>query len=132
MVTDPIADLLTRMRNASLAGLPTVKIPASKTKERILQVLLDEGYIGKFETVQDEPGKPQLKVFLKYSENGQSVLRVIDRLSTPGRRRYVGYEDIPKYRGGLGTIVISTSQGMLCDREARVRKVGGELICSVF
>ena len=114
MATDQIADLLTRVRNAQRAGHPAVAVPASKTKERVLKVLQDEGYIASFESAEDSDGKP------------------LRRMSRPGRRLYVGSDNIPVQRGGLGLVVVSTSKGMLSDREARRLGVGGELICAVF
>ena len=132
MVTDQVADLLTRIRNASRAGHPSVRIPASGSKQRILQVLIDEGYLASFEKTEDESGKPELKVMLRYDNRGQPVIREIKRVSTPGRRVYVGKDDIPRNRGGLGMLVVSTSKGVLADREARKQGVGGELVCSVF
>ena len=132
MTTDPIADLLTRIRNALAAGHLSVKVPVSKTKERILKVLLDEGYIDGFEVVEPEPGKKQFKIQLRYIADGRPVIQELTRLSKPGRRRYVGKSDIPRYRSGLGVVVVSTSKGMLSDVDARREGVGGELICAVF
>ncbi len=132
MATDQIADLLTRVRNAQRAGHPAVAVPASKTKERVLKVLQDEGYIASFESTEDSDGKPQLKIYLRYTEANKPVIRELRRISRPGRRMYVGSDAIPVQRGGLGLVVISTSKGMLSDREARRLGVGGELICSVF
>lgn len=132
MNTDPIADLLTRIRNAYVAKHDSTNIPASRAKESVLNVLLEEGYIANVEKLTDANDKPILKVYLRYSTTGEAVLKEIDRLSRPGRRVYVGKDDIPRHRGGLGTVVVSTPNGMLCDREARKSGVGGELICSVF
>jgi len=132
MVTDQIADLLTRIRNAHQAGFPSVKVPASKKKEAVIKVLQDEGYVASFEALKDESEKPIYKVHLRYMDNGTPVIREIKRLSKPGRRVYVGKDKIPVFRGGLGTIVVSTSKGVLSDRAARKEGVGGELVCSVF
>lgn len=132
MVTDPIADLLTRIRNAQKAGHPAVTIAASHAKERILTVLQDEGYIERVDADKDAEGRAQLKVLLKYTTAGRPVIKDLRRISKPGRRVYVSKEEIPAVRGGLGVIVVSTSRGMLSDREARKQGVGGELICSVF
>lgn len=132
MITDQIGDLLTRIRNAQGAGHPSVNIPASKTKEQILAVLQDEGYIASYQAVKDEDGKPQLKVFLRYDNNGVAVIRELKRISRPGKRQYVSKNDIPWVKGGLGVVVISTSKGMMSDRNARKEGHGGELICSVF
>ncbi|MCB0359598.1 MAG: 30S ribosomal protein S8 [Bdellovibrionales bacterium] len=131
MYTDPIADLLTRIRNACSAGHVSTTIPASKQKEAILTVLKEEGFIGRFER-RENGAKPTLEVFLRYMNNGKPVIQELTRLSKPGRRRYVGKTDIPKFKGGLGVVVVSTSQGVMSDQEARKRGVGGELICSVF
>lgn len=134
MVTDQISDLLTRMRNAQRAGHPTVSVPASKTKVRLLDVLKAEGFIEDYEEVKDKesPVKLELKVYLRYSNGARPVIREIKRLSRPGKRVYVGKDQIPRCRGGLGLVVVSTPQGMLSDREARKAGLGGELVCSVF
>ena len=132
MVTDQIADLLTRIRNAQGAGHPTVMIPASTAKASILTLLREEGYVGEYEDTVDDGDKPALKVALKYAVDGAPAIKELKRLSTPGRRVYVGKDDIPRCRGGLGLVVVSTPKGMLSDREARRNGVGGELICSVF
>ncbi|HMO18116.1 MAG TPA: 30S ribosomal protein S8 [Oligoflexia bacterium] len=132
MVTDQIADLLTRIRNAQKVGHPFVKVPASKTKERILQLLEREGFVAKVTSEKDDNDKPVLKVGLKYDSAGGPVIRDLKRISSPGKRQYVPCSDIPKVRGGLGLVVVSTSRGMLSDREARKEGVGGELVCSVY
>ncbi|HQH25946.1 MAG TPA: 30S ribosomal protein S8 [Oligoflexia bacterium] len=132
MITDQIADLLTRIRNAQGAGHPAVAIPASKTKERILNLLCEEGYVAKVEAAQDLAGKPQLKAFLKYNPRGEPVIKELRRISRPGRRIYVGKDEIPLNRGGLGIVIVSTSKGMLSDQAARKAGLGGELVCSVF
>jgi small subunit ribosomal protein S8 len=132
MNTDPIADLLTRVRNASAAGHPTVTIPASKTKEQVLRVLQEEGYIEAYEVLDADSAKKRFKVVMSYQNNGRPAIQEIDRLSRPGKRLYVAAEDVPKQKGGLGLVVVSTSRGMMSDREARKQGIGGELICSVF
>ena len=134
MVTDQISDLLTRIRNAQRAGHPTVSLPASKAKVRLLDVLKAEGFIEEYEQIKDKetPAKQQLKVYLRYAAGARPVIREITRLSRPGKRLYVGKDQIPRCRGGLGLVVVSTPMGMLSDREARKAGVGGELICSVF
>lgn len=132
MVTDSIADLLTRIRNAQLAKHPACMAPASKKKERILEVLVAEGYVERFERVEDQNNKPALKVYLRYESGGVPIVREMNRISKPGRRVYVGSDKIPYCKGGLGTVLVSTSQGVLTDQEARKRGLGGELICSVF
>jgi len=118
------------VRNASNAGHSSVVIPASKNSKSVLQVLQQEGYIAGIEEVAVNE-KPAFKIILKY-EDGRPVIKELKRISTPGRRQYVGCEDIPTNKGGLGVVIVSTSKGMLSDGEARRQKVGGELICSVF
>ncbi len=132
MTTDRIADLLTRIRNAQLAGHPTTMVGASREKERILKVLADEGYISRYEAVTDENDKPAIKIYLRYTKYGTPVVREISRISKPGKRVYVAKDSIPHHKGGLGVMLVSTSQGVLTDREARKIGVGGELICSIF
>lgn len=131
MVTDQIADLLTRIRNAQRVGHLTVAAPASSTKTRILDVLVQEGYIEKYD-VSEVDGKRTLNISLKYSMQGEPVIKEITRISSPGCRKYVRKRDIGLFKHGLGTVIVSTSKGMLSDREARLQGVGGELICSVF
>jgi small subunit ribosomal protein S8 len=131
VVTDQIADLLTRIRNAQRVGHPLVTVPASKTKERILKLLETEGFVAKVLSAKDDNDKPVLKVSLKYDQQGGPVIRVIKRISSPGKRQYVKSSEIPTVRGGLGLVVVSTSKGMLSDREARKEGIGGELVCSV-
>ena len=131
MNTDPIADLLTRIRNAQKAGHPTVVVPASKTKEQILSVLQGEGYIER--VVEDKDGaKKYYRIFLRYDNYGEPAIKELRRLSKSGRRQYVTVEKIPFYRSGLGTIVVSTSKGMMTGQEAKRQNVGGELICAIF
>ena len=132
MNTDPIADLLTRIRNASDAKHPTVKVPASKSKKQILALLTDEGFVAGYEERDNEDGKPEFKIALRFDNKGLPVIREIKRLSRPGKRVYVGREEIPRNRGGLGMVIVSTSKGMLSDQKARLEGIGGELICSVF
>ena len=132
MITDQISDLLTRIRNAQIAGHPAVAVPASKAKERILNLLVEEGYLWRVEKTEDAESKPQLKVYLKYDDRGGPVIKEIQRISRPGRRIYVGKDEIPRNRGGLGILVVSTSKGILSDHQARVEGIGGELVCSVF
>jgi len=139
MNTDPIADLLTRMRNAATVRFPDVSVPYSKEKKEILRVIEEGGYIAGAHVTKDEAtikkgseGRDVLKVNLKYDTNGAPVIREIKRLSRPGRRLYVGKDDLPYHRGGLGTIVVSTSKGMMSVDDARKQGIGGELICSLF
>lgn len=131
-MTDPIADLLTRIRNASRAGHLTVNVPASKTKQRILEVLKKEGYIDRVEDFLDANDHKVLKVYLRFSMQGRPVIQELNRLSRSGKRVYIGKDDIKRFKGGLGLYLISTSKGMLTDKEAREQGIGGELICSVF
>ena len=126
---DPIADLLTRMRNAQMAGHVTVDIPNSKAKQAILQVLLDEGYINDFSTSEDVKGV--ITVALKY-HNGAPVIEEIARVSRPGLRIYKESNDLPQVRGGLGVAIVSTNKGVMTDKSARAHGVGGEVLCTVF
>ena len=126
---DPIADLLTRMRNAQKAGHVTVDIPNSKAKQAILQVLLDEGYINDFTTSEDVKGV--ITVALKY-HNGAPVIEEIARVSRPGLRIYKESNDLPQVRGGLGVAIVSTNKGVMTDKSARAHGVGGEVLCTVF
>jgi len=126
---DPIADMLTRIRNAHHRSKPEVTMPASKLKASIAQVILDEGYIGAF-SVSDEV-KPNLTVELKYFE-GKPVIEEITRISKPSLRLYVGSGDVPKVRSGLGVAIVSTSNGVMTDRAARSAGIGGEVLCTVF
>ena len=126
---DPIADLLTRMRNAQMAGHVTVDIPNSKAKQAILEVLLDEGYINDFTTSEDVKGV--ITVALKY-HNGAPVIEEIARVSRPGLRIYKESNDLPQVRGGLGVAIVSTNKGVMTDKSARAHGVGGEVLCTVF
>lgn len=129
-MSDPIADLLTRIRNAQMAGLPSVTCPSSKIKQAILDVLKQEGYIAGF-SVNDDLVKPELTVELKYF-NGKPVIEELRRGSRPGLRQYKGKDDIPAVRAGLGVSVISTNKGVMTDKAARKAGVGGEILCTVF
>ena len=131
MWSDPIADMLTRIRNAVRAGKPAVNIPASKVKVGIAQVLKDEGYIEEFDVIEDtRQGK--LRVTLRYGPRGEDLIHFIRRASRPGRRLYMGRDDLPRVLDGLGIAVVSTSQGVFSDRECRRRKIGGELLCTLY
>jgi len=127
---DPIADLLTRIRNAQQAGHRSLDVPASKIKEAICKVLEDEGYIDGFD-VSEAGGKPVLQLSLRYHQ-GRPVIEEIQRVSRPGLRVYKPCEDLPKVRGGLGVAIVSTNRGLLTDRAARAAGVGGEVLCTVF
>lgn len=128
-MSDPIADLLTRIRNGQSAGKVTVRMPASKKKLAVAKVLKDEGYISDVSTTEQD-NKPVMEVALKYFQ-GQPVIEVVKRVSRPGLRIYKGSNDIPKVRGGLGIAIISTSKGLMTDREARKQGHGGEVIAFV-
>ena len=129
-MTDPIADMLTRIRNAQAAAKAQVVMPASKVKAAIAQVLRDEGYITDFSVAQTDPGKAELTVVLKYFE-GRPVIERIERVSKPGRRVFRGKDALPKVMGGLGVAIISTSKGLMSDRAARAAGHGGEILCFV-
>lgn len=128
-MTDPIADMLTRIRNAQACGKPEVKMPASKLKLSLAQVLTDEGYLRDF-AVADVDGKPVLTIGLKYYE-GKPVIARIERVSKPGLRVYRGTKSLPKVQGGLGVAIVSTSKGIMSDRAARAAGHGGEVICYI-
>ena len=129
--TDPIADMITRIRNAQLRTLNTVSIPNSKLRSRILDVLKEEGYISNYKIESDKGNNKFLLVDLKYN-NGVPVIREISRVSKPGRRIYTKAESIPKIQNGLGIAIVSTSKGIMTDNDARLKKIGGEIICKVF
>lgn len=131
MMTDPIADMLTRIRNAVRVERPHVDIPASRLKRGLAEVLKREGYIWDWEEI---PGQPRatLRIYLKYGPNGEQVIRHIRRISKPGRRIYTRAADLKPVLNGLGIAILSTSRGILSDREARRRNVGGEVICEVW
>lgn len=130
-MTDPIADLLTRIRNAALAGHPSVEIPASRLKREIARVLAEERFIDNFASYDD--GKQgQLRIYLRYDGSNQSIIQGIRRLSRPGLRRYASKDRLPRVRRGLGVAILSTSRGVMTDRDARRAGIGGELLCSVW
>jgi small subunit ribosomal protein S8 len=128
-MTDPVADMLTRIRNAQACGKVTVAIPSSKLKGAIAQVLKDEGYIDGF-IVKPNEGKPEIEIALRYYA-GQPVIEKIERVSRPGLRVYRGAQDIPKVMNGLGVAIVSTSKGVMTDRKARATGIGGEVLCIV-
>ncbi len=128
-MSDPIADMLTRIRNAQSVEKSTVSMPSSKVKVAIAQVLKDEGYIEDF-AVRGEAGKPELELQLKYYA-GRPVIERIERVSKPGLRIYKGAEDLPRVMNGLGVAIVSTSRGVMTDRRARASGVGGEVLCVV-
>ena len=131
VMTDPIADMLTRIRNANHAKHEFVDIPASKIKKEIANILLEEGYIKGFDVIDD--GKQGIiRVELRYQQNKERVITGIKRISKPGLRVYVGKEDTPRVLGGLGIAILSTSKGIVTDKKARKQGVGGEVICYVW
>ena len=129
--TDPIADMITRIRNGQLRTLSTVTIPSSKFRAKILDVLKGEGYISDYKFQSDKKNKGNLVVNLKYN-NGLPVIREITRISKPGRRIYTKADSIPKIQSGLGIAIVSTSMGIMSDNDARTKNIGGEIICKVF
>lgn len=132
-MTDPIADMLTRIRNACRAKHRRVDMPASKVKSQIAQILKENSYIQDYRNLETEEGRQILRVILKYAVGtGQPVIRDLQRVSTPGLRRYVGVTEIPRVRNGLGMAILSTSQGVMSDRQARQRRTGGELVALVW
>ncbi len=132
-MTDPIADMLTRIRNGIQSHHDRVEMPSSKLKVEVAKILKSEGFISNYKVVQED-GKPQasLRVYLKYSEDGEPVIHGIERVSRPGRRVYRGKEEIPAVLGGLGLAIVSTSKGVLSGTEAAKQGVGGEVLCQVW
>ena len=128
---DPVGDMITRIRNAQLRTLHNVKIPSSKFRAKILDVLKEEGYISDYKTLTDKKNKISLLVDLKYY-NGSPVIKEIRRISKPGRRIYTRADSIPKIQSGLGIAIVSTSMGIMSDNDARLKNIGGEIICKVF
>ena len=129
--SDPIADMLTRIRNACKAGLPAVEMGHSRLKAEIARLLKKEGYVADVADATED-GKKILRVVLKYDYNEKPIIQQLRRVSRPGLRRYVGAGEIPRVRGGLGTAVLSTSRGLMTDREARAARVGGEVLCQIW
>jgi len=130
MMTDPISDMLARIRNAILTGQDPTEIPLSKLKVNIAEILKSEGYVSDYRV--DESGHGKIIVFLKYGRDRESAIAGMRRKSRPGRRVYVGYRDIPKAHNGLGVAIMSTSHGLMTDKSARETKVGGEILCEVW
>jgi small subunit ribosomal protein S8 len=129
--SDPLSDLLTRLRNGMRAGHDRVDVPSSRVKEAVLKVLEEEGYIGSFRKVQDA-GRPVLRVGLKYDSDGEPIVSGIERVSRPGRRVYARADAIPSVLGGLGMSIVSTSRGIVTDKKARQSRLGGEVLCNVW
>ena len=128
---DPISDMLTRIRNAQQAGIAAITMPSSTLKVAVARVLEEEGYIERHNASDQEGGKADLSITLRYHE-GKPVIEEISRMSRPGLRQYKSKDDIPQVKGGLGVVILSTNKGVMTDRAARAAGVGGELICSVF
>jgi small subunit ribosomal protein S8 len=131
MLTDPVADMLTRVRNSVAARHSKVEIPASKLKVEIARILKDEGYLTNYR-VAEESGKPVIKVYLKYNTDSTPVISRIDRVSKPGRRVYTSTQKIPRVIGGLGVNIVTTSRGVMTGRQAQKLGVGGEIVCNVY
>jgi len=131
-ISDPVADMLTKIRNASMAKHEKVEIPTSKMKLQIIKILKNEGYVKNFKKVVNKDGVNTIRVFLKYDDKQNPVLHGIDRVSTPGRRVYTGYRDMPRVYNGYGVVVVSTSTGIITGKKASEKKVGGELICTIW
>ena len=131
-MTDPIADMLTRIRNACGSKHRRVDIPASKMKAEIARLLLENNYIKDVKTIDTDEGHKMLRLYLRYAPGDQPVIRELRRVSTPGLRKYVGVAEIPRVRNGLGMAILSTSQGLMTDRQARQAHTGGELLAIVW
>ena len=130
-MNDPIGDMLTRIRNGQMCGKASVETPASKLRAWVLDVLADEGYIRGYEKKDGKDGHPAFNIELKYYE-GTPVIREVKRVSKPGRRVYLGANDLPSVRQGLGVSIVSTSKGVMSDANARAANIGGEVLCTVF
>lgn len=130
-VSDPVADMLTKIRNASKAHFEQVDVFNSTLKQDLAKILLDEGYISDFKVV-NEGGVDYLRMFLKYDEKKNPVIHGINKISTPGRRIYAGYKKLPRIYNGMGTLIVSTSSGVITGKKASENKIGGELICSIW
>jgi small subunit ribosomal protein S8 len=131
MMTDPISDMLIRIKNALMARHKTVVVPGSKLKLEIARILKDEGYIEDYRVVEEKP-QIKIEIVLKYNEKKRPVIAGIKRVSKPGRRIYRGYKELPRVLDGMGMAIISTSQGIMTDHEARKRRLGGEVICEIW
>lgn len=131
MMTDPVADMLTRVRNALAVGHDQVSMPSSRFKEHVAQILADEGFIDRYDVAEAQPGR-SLTIALRYGDRREPAIKGLRRISKPGHRIYRGAGHLPRVQGGLGVAVVSTSQGLLPDREARRRRLGGEIVCEVW
>lgn len=130
--SDPIADMLTKVQNAANARHESVEVPTSKIKLEIVKILKTEGYIKNFKKVQDEKGHSIIRIFLKYDDANMSVIHGLKKVSTPGRRVYAGYKDLPRVYNGYGTLIVSTSSGVTTGKKASEKMIGGELICTIW
>ncbi len=130
--SDPIADMLAKVQNAAKAGHEKVDVPTSKMKLEIVKILKTEGFIKNFKKVQNDDGHSIIRIFLKYDDLNNSIIHGMKRLSTPGRRVYSGYKDLPRVYNGYGTLIVSTSSGVTTGKKASEKMVGGELICTVW
>ncbi len=130
--SDPIADMLAKVQNAAKVSHESVDVPTSKMKLEIVKILKTEGYIKNFKKVQDDNGHSIIRIFLKYDDVNQSVIHGMKKISTPGRRVYSGYKDLPRVYNGYGTLIVSTSTGVTTGKKAAEKQVGGELICTVW
>ncbi|WP_372797016.1 30S ribosomal protein S8 [Pontiella sp.] len=131
VLTDPIADMLTRIRNANMAEKAQVAMPHSKMKSELARILKAEGFIKDY-TMENEGGKPVLNIFLKYTIEREPVIQGLRRISKPSCRKYVNAEEVPRVLGGIGIAILSTSSGVMTDNEAREKKIGGEVLCYVW
>jgi small subunit ribosomal protein S8 len=132
MVTDPVADLLTRIRNGHMAHHDKVDIPASKLKQAVVRILKEENYIKNFKVVDNKGKHPVIRVYLKYDPAGSPFINGLKRISKPGRRVYVGKEEIPIVLGGLGISILTTNQGVMVSRKAKSLGIGGEVLCNIW
>lgn len=131
MQSDPVSDYLTRLRNAQQAGHRRVDVPASKLKRAMTKILVDKGYVNKYIDITDNK-QGVLRLFLKYDAYGQPVIKKLIRVSKPGLRKYCNADEIPQSYNGLGIVILSTSNGVMTDKEAKKMKVGGEILCTVY
>lgn len=130
--SDPVADMLAKIQNAAKVRHEKVDVPTSKMKLEIVKILKNEGYIKNFKKVQDDDGHNIIRIFLKYDDSNNPVIHGVEKISTPGRRVYSGYKDLPRIYNGLGTLIVSTSAGVTTGKKASEKMVGGELVCKVW
>ena len=129
--SDPVADMLTKVRNAAMARLEKVDVQDSKLKLEIVKILKTEGYIKNFKKLQED-GKKSIRIFLKYDDDNNPVIHGVKKISTPGRRVYSGYKDLPRVYNGYGTVIVSTSSGVTTGKKATEKMIGGELVCTIW